>query len=483
MERSAGADAPRTIPRAGVRGRDAAGAGWAVELGATSRAHSDVAIPAQRAVCAVLCPISLAVPVRRARRSRLGDVGDDQFLIPPPAVQRAEVPDEPALVVGGDVRPHTSSRWCSQKRSRNSACWWCARSLPCRSPTSPTRSASDWFDSHPQPRSARGSDDEPPNPAPGGRASRARARVARWRWTHRRSRHPAAERGRRHRHPPGLERGPVAGRCLTWWFSFDTHSGPVIEIEGPEEFGAFGAKANARFAFYEYIPLNFVVTIDSDDSARGRSYSLEVAEDRAGEWFEFYGTYQDEYAVFEGTWRFASRHYQTYGRRTGGMLTSFPWTRRALSACRQFAVVSSTQSATTLCRCRHMNSWSLNGNDVTTSDSRLRWSAITRLSSCSANSFHVADGDLTREAFARRRGRHVVVGALEDVRVVGSRPEVVRVVPAAFPDLDPEVGPDQELGVAPRIAPTGVDAASDRAEVGRVPGTEHARCGWRSPSA
>jgi hypothetical protein len=108
-------------------------------------------------------------------------------------------------------------------------------------------------------------------------------------------------------------------------FSFDTHSGPVIEIEGPEEFGAFGAKANARFAFYEYIPLNFVVTIGSDDTARGRSYSLEVAEDReSGEWFEFYGTYRDEYAVFEGTWRFARRHYQTYGRRTGGMLTSFP---------------------------------------------------------------------------------------------------------------------------------------------------------------
>ena len=28
-------------------------------------------------------------------------------------------------------------------------------------------------------------------------------------------------------------------------FSFDTHSGPIIEIEGPAEFGAFGAKANA----------------------------------------------------------------------------------------------------------------------------------------------------------------------------------------------------------------------------------------------
>ena len=108
-------------------------------------------------------------------------------------------------------------------------------------------------------------------------------------------------------------------------FTFDTHSGTLIEVEGAVEFGEFGAKANSRFAFYEYIPLNFVVTIGSDDTAHGRSYSLEVAEDReTGDWVEFYGTYRDEYAVFDGEWRFASRHYQTYGRRTDGGLTSFP---------------------------------------------------------------------------------------------------------------------------------------------------------------
>jgi SnoaL-like domain len=108
-------------------------------------------------------------------------------------------------------------------------------------------------------------------------------------------------------------------------FTFDTHSGQVFEIEGGDEFVAFGARMNQRFKFYEYIPLNFVVTIGSDGTAHGRSYSLEVAEDgETGNWNEFFGVYEDEYVVFEGTWRFARRHYRTYARRTNGQLQSFP---------------------------------------------------------------------------------------------------------------------------------------------------------------
>jgi hypothetical protein len=108
-------------------------------------------------------------------------------------------------------------------------------------------------------------------------------------------------------------------------FTFDTRSGQVFEIEGADEFAAFGARMNQRFRFYEYIPLNFVVTILGDGTAHGRSYSLEVAEDgETGGWNEFFGVYRDGYAIFEGTWRFASRHYQTYGRRTDGRLQAFP---------------------------------------------------------------------------------------------------------------------------------------------------------------
>jgi hypothetical protein len=108
-------------------------------------------------------------------------------------------------------------------------------------------------------------------------------------------------------------------------FTFDTHSGTVFEVKGPAEFAAFGSQMNQRFRFYEYVPLNFVVTIGTDGTARGRSYSLEVAEDgETGKWNEFFGVYDDEYAVFEGTWRFARRQYRTYGRRTDGRLEAFP---------------------------------------------------------------------------------------------------------------------------------------------------------------
>jgi hypothetical protein len=113
-------------------------------------------------------------------------------------------------------------------------------------------------------------------------------------------------------------------------FSFDTKSGPVIEVIGAGALGEFGAKATGRFSFYEYIPLNTVVAIGAT-TARGRSYSLEVSEDReTREWLEFYGMYHDDYVLLDGAWRFASRAYQTLGRRIGDRMDAFPLRDRPL---------------------------------------------------------------------------------------------------------------------------------------------------------
>lgn len=107
--------------------------------------------------------------------------------------------------------------------------------------------------------------------------------------------------------------------------TFDTHSGEPFEVHGATQFAEFGARMTGVFTFYEYIPLNFVVTISAGGTARGRTYSLEVSEDaKSGEWIEFYGTYDDEYALHEGSWRFSRRRYSTYGRRTGGRLEAYP---------------------------------------------------------------------------------------------------------------------------------------------------------------
>jgi hypothetical protein len=108
-------------------------------------------------------------------------------------------------------------------------------------------------------------------------------------------------------------------------FSFDTYTGKTFEIDGPVAFAEFGAKMTGTFSFYEYIPLNFVVDIHPDGTAQGHTYSLEVSEDReSGDWVDVYGVYSDQYAIFEGSWRFSRRHYRTYGRRAAGRLQAFP---------------------------------------------------------------------------------------------------------------------------------------------------------------
>jgi SnoaL-like domain len=108
-------------------------------------------------------------------------------------------------------------------------------------------------------------------------------------------------------------------------FSFDLGAGDVLAFVGPDELAAFGARACERFTFYQYIPLNTVVSLTSKHRASGRSYALEVGVDKAnGEWTEFYGLYDDDYAVDHGEWRFARRHFHTLARRGGGKTRTFP---------------------------------------------------------------------------------------------------------------------------------------------------------------
>ena len=107
-------------------------------------------------------------------------------------------------------------------------------------------------------------------------------------------------------------------------FSFDTRAGRVIEVVGAAAFGEFGAKSVGRFTFYQYLPLNAVVTLSGAGAASGRAYCLEVGEDReSGQWINFYGLYHDDYVQVDGAWRFARRQYQTLGRRTGERLEAF----------------------------------------------------------------------------------------------------------------------------------------------------------------
>jgi SnoaL-like domain len=108
-------------------------------------------------------------------------------------------------------------------------------------------------------------------------------------------------------------------------FAFDLGAGDVLTFTGPDELAAFGTRACERFAFYEYIPLNTVVSLTSKTRATGRSYALEIGVDKTtGDWTEFYGLYQDEYAVDHGEWRFAGRHFRTMARRSDGRTSTFP---------------------------------------------------------------------------------------------------------------------------------------------------------------
>ena len=102
----------------------------------------------------------------------------------------------------------------------------------------------------------------------------------------------------------------------------DTRTGPPFSLEGANEVVAFVERALERFVFFEFAILNAVSEV-AGDSATGRVYICELRRDRAGEWTQAYGLYQDRYVRADGAWRIAERRYASLAR-MGPTVESFP---------------------------------------------------------------------------------------------------------------------------------------------------------------
>jgi hypothetical protein len=96
----------------------------------------------------------------------------------------------------------------------------------------------------------------------------------------------------------------------------DTVSRPVIELVGATALGEFVGGAIEHFEFFEFVILNTVVHVELDETARGRLYMVELRQERdTGEWSNAFGVYHDDYALVDGQWCFAERHYQSLARK------------------------------------------------------------------------------------------------------------------------------------------------------------------------
>jgi hypothetical protein len=106
----------------------------------------------------------------------------------------------------------------------------------------------------------------------------------------------------------------------------DTITRPVIELVGAPALGEFISTAIARFEFFEFVVLNTVVDVNSDSTAGGRVYMVEIRQEReSGEWSNAFGVYRDRYVEYDGRWRFSERRYQSLARRIGaGPASVFP---------------------------------------------------------------------------------------------------------------------------------------------------------------
>lgn len=104
--------------------------------------------------------------------------------------------------------------------------------------------------------------------------------------------------------------------------AIDTRTRAPFSLEGPDEVASFIERSLDGFAFFAFAILNAVAEVDGD-SATGRVYICELRHDRAGQWTQAVGLYQDRYVRRAGDWRFAHRQYHSLAR-TGARTESFP---------------------------------------------------------------------------------------------------------------------------------------------------------------
>lgn len=101
----------------------------------------------------------------------------------------------------------------------------------------------------------------------------------------------------------------------------DTRTREPFTLDGPDALVAFIERALEPFAFFELAILNAVAAVDGDQ-ATGRVYLCELRHDRAGQWTQAFGLYQDRYARRDRTWRIQERRYTSLAR-TGPTIESF----------------------------------------------------------------------------------------------------------------------------------------------------------------
>jgi hypothetical protein len=94
----------------------------------------------------------------------------------------------------------------------------------------------------------------------------------------------------------------------------DTVGSPARTFTGPAEFAGFVGPATDRFDHFQFVILNSVVDVESDE-ATGRIFMCEIRHHLDEDvWSTAYGMYQDRYRKVDKHWWFAERHYRSLAR-------------------------------------------------------------------------------------------------------------------------------------------------------------------------